>query len=158
MQTVHQRGMMQNEDIHFGIQSNLNTTIFDISTQGLILKKVHANRLVTFCIFDTIIIYVYLNWSSLWAHPLNTMMCKGYMSRINDILNKCATVTNECKTIGIKKATKPRRTPKPIKIAANKMAKAHKAIKLNRMTGEANSLKDKFISTRKKLQTSCKEV
>ena len=49
MQTLHQRGMMQHEDIHFGIQSNL-----DISTQGLILKKVHANRLVTFYIFDTI--------------------------------------------------------------------------------------------------------
>ena len=84
-----------------------------------------------------------------WLDQDSQMSMSVLLSLTNDILTKCATVTNECKTIGIKKATKPRRTPKPIRIAANKMAKAHKALKLNRMAGEANRMKDKFISTRK---------
>ena len=85
-----------------------------------------------------------------WLDPDSQMSMSVLLSLTNEILTKCATITNEYKIISTKKMTKARRTPKPIQLASNKMAKAHKALKLNKMTGDTQKLHEKFMATRRK--------
>ena len=76
------------------------------------------------------------------------------LSLTNNILSKCATLTNKSRKLGIKMKAKPKSTPKPIKKAKDAMSKAHKKFKSG--TGITLS-KDAFNISRKKYRKAVRQ-
>ena len=64
------------------------------------------------------------------------------LSITNSILTKCATTTNNFKTIGNKSQTKSKSVPKVINTAKNKLSKAHKNLKaIKSVSNKQNNVK-----------------
>ena len=90
-----------------------------------------------------------------WLDANSQTSMSVLLSITNSILSKCATVTNQHKTLGTKLKAKSQPIPKLIKSATNKMIKAHKKFKQtenssNTKPGEVLKLKATFNCTKKR--------
>ena len=66
-----------------------------------------------------------------WLDPRSQDSMSVLLSVTNNIMSKCATLTNDFKVLGTKHKTKSKKIPKIIKTANNKMIKAHKKYKIH---------------------------
>ena len=64
-----------------------------------------------------------------WLDASSQISMSVLLSTTNNILSKCATMTNKFVSLGAKTVIRSKPTPKLIRIAANKMSKAHKKYK-----------------------------
>jgi hypothetical protein len=89
-----------------------------------------------------------------WLDASSQLSMSVALSITSEILTKCATMTNNFKIAGCKPINKSRNVPKAIRLATNKLIKAHKDYKNAenlRAYPRSSRAKDVFISTKKKL-------
>lgn len=72
----------------------------------------------------------------------------------SSILLKCSTMTNKHKISGPATSSRSTKTPKAIRMASNKMSKAHKIFKRSKRSDSAAKAWEVFIKTRKDYQKS----
>ena len=86
-----------------------------------------------------------------WLDANNQNSMSVLLSLTNNILSRCAAVTNKPIVLGTPPSPKSRKTPKIIRIANNKMSKAHKNFKTPAQTKNkvASRAKYAFIATKK---------
>ena len=92
-----------------------------------------------------------------WLDNASQMSISVLLSLTNDIFTKCATMTNEFKVVGTNQVSKSKRTPKAIKLATNKMIKAHRVYKENNKAKEASKVREAFVCTRKKFRQTVRQ-
>ena len=92
-----------------------------------------------------------------WLDPSSQMSMSILLSVTNDILTKCATMTNEYKVVGTNHAAKSKRIPKAIKLATNKMIKAHRVYKKNNQAKEPSKAKEALVCSRKKYRQTVRQ-
>ena len=93
-----------------------------------------------------------------WLDASSQQSMSVLLSVTSEILTKCATMTNKFKVVGAKTATRSRNIPKAIRLATNKLIKAHKVLKKHenpKSKSGATRASDTFACTRKKVQTNC---
>ena len=90
-----------------------------------------------------------------WLDSSNQASMSMLLTVTNNILIKCATLTNKFKTLGSKLEPQSKTIPKVIKAATNKMSKAHKQFKTSIKSGsqnKASKAKLSFNCTKKKFR------
>ena len=67
-----------------------------------------------------------------WLDPSSQVSMSVLLSATSDILSKCATMTNKFRIVGTNSdtATRSRNSPKAVRLARNKLSKAHKIFKM----------------------------
>ena len=92
-----------------------------------------------------------------WLDASSQQSMSVLLSLTNNILTKCATMTNKFKIVGSKTVTKSRNTPKSIKLATNKMMKAHKALKKSEKFRSGGKAREVFSCTKKKYRQTVRQ-
>ena len=95
-----------------------------------------------------------------WLDSSSQQSMSVLLSVTNEILTKCATLTNEFKVVGVRRTTRSRNIPKAIRLATNKLIKAHKVIKKHenpKSKSGATRAGDTFACTRKKYRQTVRQ-
>ena len=84
------------------------------------------------------------------------------LSVTSDILTKCATMTNKFRIVGTNSdtATRSRNSPKAVRLARNKLSKAHKIFKMKenfKNKFNVSKARESFICTRKKYRQTVRQ-
>ena len=92
-----------------------------------------------------------------WLDPSSQVSMSVLLSLTNDILTTCATMTNEYEVVGTNRVAKSKRIPKAIKLATNKMIKAHRVFKKCNIAKEAPKAREAFVCSRKKYRQAVRQ-
>ena len=89
-----------------------------------------------------------------WCDPTSKVSMSVLLSLTSDILTHCAMETNKSQEVGNNKEVKSWRYPKAVKLAKNKLSKAHKMFKnaVKYKSENVHSFKEAFIQTKMKFQ------